>query len=184
MKAFLVNLLILLALALCGFNAYQWQREARLRETLDQRQSALSQKSAEVLQLQQSLSLSGEEIKRLESLRESATSEAASNHTRLLEIEAEVAKLRLDLAAQGQQSGQVEQYKAAFDKANDNVRQQNQIIQSQNEKLKEVAAERNEIVGRFNKLASDYKTLSEDYGKVRALYTNLVSQVQAANMKK
>ncbi len=185
MKAFLVNLLIVVALGLCAFNAYQWQREARLRAELEQRGSDLFQKSSEIQNLKQSLGVSSDEIKRIEGLRETLASNLKSNLTRVAELDQAAAGLRRDLDGQQKRATVVEQqYKEAFDKANENIRQQNEIIQSQNDKMKELVTERNDVVVRFNKLASDYKTLGEDYAKVRSLYTNLVGQVQAANQKR
>lgn len=180
MKSFLVNLLIVLSLALCGFNAYQWQREARLRGDLEKRGNEVFQKATEVQNLQQSLSLNSEEIKRLESIRESLALTLKSNRTELVELRQENEKLRRASEVHEQRANQIEQqYKGAFEKANENLRQQNEIIQSQNTRMKELADERNEMVTRFNKLAADYKSLGDDYARLRGMYTNLVAQVQA-----
>ena len=183
MKSFLVNLLIVFSILLCGFNAIQWSREAKLhgemRKLGDQNFKALS----EIQQLQQNLKMNQEEIKRVESIRETLASTIKSNRVIISELSEEVQKVNQDLKIQTAKAEMVEQYKQAFEKANENLKRQNEIIQTQNEKMKQLADDRNEMVGRFNKLATDYKSLGDDYGKVLGMYTNLVAQVQAANQK-
>jgi hypothetical protein len=183
MKAFLVNLLILLSLALCAFNAYQWYREARLRDTLRLRSEELYQKQVEIQSLRQSLELNTAEITRLEGLREGVAQALQTNEGLIATLRHEADQFRRDAELEASRAESVErQYQDAFAKANANIKAQNEIILSQNEKLKEIAEDRNTLVGRFNKLAEDYKTLGNDYGKVLGLYTNLVAQVQAANL--
>jgi chromosome segregation ATPase len=183
MKTFLVNLLIVLSLALCAFNAYQWYREARLRDTLRARSEALYQKEVEIQGLRQTLEAHTAEITRLERLRADMAEAMQSNQTLVVALQADVDRFRQDAALQAKKAEQIEeQYREAFEKANANLKAQNEIIQTQNEKLKQIAEDRNSLVGRFNKLAEDYKALGNDYSKVLGLYTNLVAQVQAANL--
>lgn len=181
MKTFLVNLLILLSLALCGFNAYQWYREAQLRARVDTLARELQDKSTALQELQRSFELHTDEIRRLEGIRESLTAALQSNRVQVVQLEQASADLRREAQADATRAGQLEQYREALDKANENLRKQNEIILERNEKLKELAADRNEIVGRFNKLAADYKTLGDDYTKVLGLYTNLVARVKSEN---
>jgi septal ring factor EnvC (AmiA/AmiB activator) len=159
MKAVLVNLLIVLSLGLCAFNAVQWHREAKLRGRIEAMASEAQRQSDEIQNLQLSLKVSSEEIQRLEALRDSVGSTLQSNRALIARLEAEADQLRADA-----------QLQAA-------------IILSQNEKLKQLADERNDIVTRFNKLAADYKSLGDDYAKVLGMYTNLVAEVEAANRR-
>lgn len=183
MKGLLVNLLIVLSLGLCAFNAYQWYREARLRGRMESLGTEIYNRSSEIQSLKQSLSISQDEIKRLEGIRESLGSALQSNRTVIAELRRESAKFKAEAELQAAKAAQLDQYREAFEKANENLKKQNEIIQSQNEKMRELAEDRNEIVTRFNKLAADYKTLGDDYGKLLGLYTNLVAQVRAANQR-
>lgn len=177
MKALLINLLVALSVALCGFNAYQWYREAKLHGRVASLGEEIFRESGEVQNLQQSLKISQDENKHLEGLREQALSQIKSNKVIVAQIESERDTFRNDLRIQSAKAAQVEQYKEAFAKANENLRKQNDIITTQNEKMKGLAEERNEIVNRLNKLATEYKSLGEDYTKVMGMYTNLVAQV-------
>lgn len=183
MKSFLVNLLIVFSIALCGFNAVQWSREAKLHGEMKKLGDANFKALTEIQTLQQSLKMNQDEIKRLEGIRETLGATIKSNRVTLSELNSEVQKLTQEVRIQTAKAEMVEQYKQAFDKANENLKRQNEIIQTQNEKMTQLANERNDMVGRFNKLAGDYKSLGDDYGKVLGMYTNLVAQVQAANQK-
>lgn len=183
MKAFLVNLLVALSIALCAFNAVQWYREAKLHGRVEALGGDIYRKSAEIQALQQTIKLNNDEIKRIDGIREHLVETVKSNRTVIAEIETERDKFRKDAIFQKAKADQGEVYKEAFEKANENIKKQNETIVTQNEKMKQLADERNEMVGRFNKLATDYKTLGDDYHKVFGMYTNLVAQVQAENEK-
>ena len=183
MKAFLINLLVALSIALCGFNAFQWFREAKLHGRVESMGSEIYKKSGEIQSLQQTLKINQDEITRLEGLREAGLAIIRSNKTVLVQVEGERDTFRRDLQIQTAKAAQVEQYKEAFSKANENLKKQNEVIVTQNEKMKQLADERNEIVTRLNKLATEYKSLGEDYTKLMGMYTNLVAQVQAENDK-
>ena len=183
MKSFLINLLVVLSLALCAFNGIQWYREAKLHGRLESLSGDLYRKSGEIQNLQQNLRLKDDEIKRIEGIREALQGTVKSNKVQLAELDTAADSLRKELEIEKAKAGQIDQYKDAFTKANDNLRRQNEIIQSQNEKMKQLADDRNSMVERFNKLAVDYKSLGDDYSKVLGMYTNLVEQVRTANQK-
>lgn len=183
MKAFLVNLLVALSLILCGFNGYQWYQQAKLNGRIETLGNDIYKKSEDIQELKQSLSVNMDEIKRLEGLRENLGAIMKSNKVELARVQEESDKNKRELAVQTAKAAQVEQYKDAFERANTNIRKQNEIIEGLNGRMKQVAEERNDIVTRHNKLATDYKTLVDDYQKVLGMYTNLVAQVEAANKK-
>ncbi len=183
MKSFLINLLIALSIALCAFNGVQWYREARLHGEKQVLAQDIFRKSGDIQNLQQNIKVNLDEIKRLEGIRETLVTTIKTNRQTLQLVEEERDKFRQDARVQAAKAAQVEQYKEAFDKANEGLKKQNEIIQLQNDKMKQLADERNEMVGRYNKLATDYKALGDDYQKVMGMYTNLVAQVQAANEK-
>ena len=183
MKAFLVNLLIAVSIALCAFNAVQWYREAKLHGEKQSLAADIYKKSGEIQNLQQTVKVNLDEIKRLEGIREVLGTTIKSNRLVIAAVEEERDKFRQDARIQAAKAAQVEQYKEAFEKANDGLKKQNEIIQTQNERMKQLAEERNEMVTRYNKLATDYKGIGDDYQKLLGMYTNLVAQVQAANEK-
>ncbi len=183
MKAFLVNLLVVFSLTLCGFNAYQWYREAKLHGRMEALGRDLFQKSSDIQNLQSTLQQNQDEIRRLDSFTENFRGLIRSNRLEISRLESESEKIRTEHRLATNRLAQADQYREAFEKANENLKKQNEIIQTQNAKMLEIVGDRNEWVGRYNKLATDYKSLGDDYTKVLGLYTNLVAQVQAANAK-
>jgi chromosome segregation ATPase len=183
MKSFLVNLLVVLSLILCSFNAYQWFREAKLHGQIQGLGADIFKKSGEIQNLQQTVQVHQEEIKRLENIRENFNALVKSNRLIINTLEEQTEKLRHDVQIQTAKAAQVDQYKTAYEKANEGIVKANEVIQQQNERMKGLAEERNQFVERSNKLTLDYKSLAEDYQKVLGLYTNLVAQVNAANEK-
>lgn len=183
MKAFLVNLLIALSVALCAFNGVQWYREAKLHGEKQTLAADIYRKSGEIQNLQQTVKVNLEEIKRLEGIREVLGTTIKSNRLMIAAVEEERDKFRQDARIQAAKAAQVEQYKAAYEKANEGITKANEVIQTQNQSMKTMADERNQFVERYNKLAGDYKTLGDDYMKVLGMYTNLVAEVNAANAK-
>jgi chromosome segregation ATPase len=183
MKSFLVNLLVVLSLILCSFNAYQWFREAKLHGQIQTLGGEIFKKSGEIQNLQQTVQIHQEEIKRLENIRENFNTLVKSNRLVISALEEQSEKYRRDAQVQAAKAAQVEQYKTAYEKANEGIVKANEVIQQQNERMKGLAEERNQFVERSNKLTLDYKSLAEDYQKVLGLYTNLVAQVNAANEK-
>jgi len=183
MKSLLVNLLVVLSLVLCSFNAIQWFREAKLHGRLEDLGNQIFKKSGEIQNLQQTVQIHQDEIKRLENIRENFNSLVKSNRLVINALEEQSETFRRDAQIQAAKAAQVEQYKTAYEKANEGIIKGNEVIQQQNERMKGLAEERNQFVERFNKLAVDYKSLAEDYQKVLGMYTNLVAQVNAANDK-
>lgn len=183
MKSLLVNLLVVSSLALCAFNAVQWFREARLHGRIENLGQQIFQKSSEIQGLHQSLRISEEEIKRLEHIRDTFGTTLKSNRVVIAQLQEESDKFRRDAQIQAAKAAQGEQYKEAFNKANESLKAQNEIIRNQNTKMKELAEAQNTVVQRFNKLAGEYQSLAGDYQKLMGMYTNLVNQVQAANSK-
>lgn len=183
MKSLLVNLLIVFSLILCAFNAIQWFREARLHGRIESLGQQIFQKSTEIQNLQQTVRVTEDEVKRLEHIRDTFGATLKSNRVLIAQIQEESDTFRRDAQIQAAKAAQVDQYKEAFTKANENLKAQNEIIRTQNDRMKELADGRNEVVQRFNKLAGEYQGLSADYQKLLNMYTNLVAQVQAANPK-
>lgn len=183
MKSFLVNLLIALSIVLCGFNAFQWYREAKLHGRLETLGADIFKKSTEIQGLEQNIKINQEEIKRLDSIREHLNATIKTNKIVMAQIEDERDKFRKEANSLKAKADQLDQYREAFEKANANLKKQNEIISAQNDKMKQLADDRNEMVAKFNKLATDYKSMGDDYQKVYGMYTNLVAQVQAENEK-
>jgi chromosome segregation ATPase len=162
MKNSLQNLLIFLALCLCGLVAFQWHRETKLRQELQSTSEDGRSKAETIQNLQKNLRFAEEEVKRLGNLRSGIAATAESNRIEIgaLKKQFETAKMEFEKSAK-----QVEAFKSALQQANDN-------IQRQNESVKKLADERNDAVVKFNALVEKYNDLVNKWNAQPAAATN------------
>ena len=162
MKNFLQNLLLGFALALCLLVAFQWHREAKLRQREQTLTDDLQKQRATVQSLEGSVKRAEAEILRLDALKNQLNDAVKTN-------KAEIARLKLDLqksdAESDRMTKQAEVYKTALDTANESIKKQNDSITTQNEEMKKLAADRNEVVLKFNKMAEDYNDLVKKWNE-------------------
>jgi chromosome segregation ATPase len=160
MKNVLQNLLIFFALCLCGLVAFQWVRETDLRKNVQGLTDTVHDKMEAIQSLQQTVKRDEAEIQRLDDIRIKLTQTIKTNEFEISSLRKTVEKTanELDLAKQ-----QIEAYKVAVQKANDNILRQNEEIKKQNEKMLELAQERNTVVSNHNELAKKYNDLAEKW---------------------
>jgi chromosome segregation ATPase len=158
MKNLLQNLLILFALGLCVLLAFQWHREGVLREQLQRSDSTTRTVSETIEALQSDVGRLEAEIARVEGLRKQLSASATAR-------EQELARLTLELQKSDQLAAELESFKAALARANENIK-------VQNESLEDLANERNELAERYNQLAEDYNALVNRWNEQQAALTN------------
>lgn len=118
----------------------------------------------EIRNLQQTVKVNLDEINRLEEMREVLGTTIKSNRLMIAAVEEERDKFRQDARIpQAAKAAQVDRCKEAFEKANDGLKKQNEIVQPRTSGWSELAEEeRNEMVTRYNKL-NRYKGIGNDY---------------------
>jgi len=179
-KTPLANLVLVLALALCGLCAFQWVRESRLR--------------TEVVSLQETNQVQAQSLVSAETLARRYESEIARLDSRVKELKqieqtnsVTIASLKISLKHSEEEAEllrkQVANYKEAVDRQNESITKQNAIItqqnvsiKEQNENLKRLAEERNELVGTLN-------ARTKEFNDVVAKYNDLVKQVEQLQNK-
>lgn len=164
----LTNLLIGLALALCGLCTYQWLRETHTREemqglhdtqfrlesTIQQHTNTIRLMDARVEELSGDLSRMSGTIKTNEALLEQIREERGM-------LEASNAVLESRLHA----------YTNAFIEATNRLYEVNESVRKQNEQMKEVLAQRDDLFTRLNESIREHNQVVEEYN-------NLVKKVQ------
>jgi len=169
MKNFLQNLLIFFALCLCGLIAFQWVRETDLRKQVQALTDNVHDKLEAIQKLQATIRSDQAEIQRLDGLRSQLTEMVKSNQL-------DIARLTKDLdkvtAENDKNFKQLEIYKDALQKANDNVLAANERIKQQSDEIKILAQQHtllvtnmNEITGSINEVAKRWSSLGEDFQK-------------------
>lgn len=162
MKKFQENLLIVIALGLCGLCIWQWVREAQLRKQAEDLSKELYQKKEIIQSLEGQLKRSEAEVLRLDKLKTEMTETIKTNRHEILTLTKYSEKLEREIE---NQKAQLDVYKDAIEKANASIQKQNEDIQKQNEMLKELAAERNASVEKYNQLVTQYNDLVKQFEK-------------------
>jgi len=164
MKKFLINLLIFFSLALCGFIAFQWVREAKLRAEIQSLHVEMNKKSGVVSELEGTLKTMKSEITRLDQLKVELTENAKTNRLEIGQLNLDLKKANGDAA---RLSKQVDSYKTALDKANENIQTQNENLKKMAGDSTKLAEERNEAITKNNKLVEQYNELVKQFNQLQ-----------------
>ena len=172
MKKTLTYLLILWSLVLCGFVAFQWLREARLRADVQKLALDGRSKAEAISNLEGTIKTLQNEISRLDTLKQELTSGADSNRQEVAQMRSE---LRAFLNEKQNLSQQVETYKTALGKANANIQEQNENLKKQNEALKLLAEQRNSAVAKQNEVIQQYNDLVKKFNDAQEMLSKVNS---------
>lgn len=164
MKNGLQNLLIALALALCGLCAWQWHREAKLRQEIQRLTDSVQDHRERIQGLEGTLKRSEEEVKRLESLRVELVENLKSNRAHIAQLTKDLARTEEELEKSARK---IEDYKRALDTANQSIIKQNEDIKRQNEEVKKLVEERNDAVVKYNKLVAEFNDLAKKWNALQ-----------------
>lgn len=178
-----VNLLIVLALALCGLVAWQWIRETRLASD-NAKLKASAQKDHETKEQQvKSIENLQGEITRLETERKSSGAVARSNELKVVELARKLD--RSEAEARGQ-SNLVSYLKTAFERAtnqlaiaNSNTLKANEVIVS----LRKAIDDRNEIAGKLNEMNKKYGELMTERNDIVGKFNAFMQEVETERKK-
>ncbi len=171
MNKLILNLSVLLSFALCGLCLVQWKRETNLTHDKSKLTEDVYTNKVVIQQLEITLKRTQDEVARLDGIRTKLEQTVETNTARIKALSNELADTIQD---RDEKRNQVEQYKAALDQANENIKTQNASIVKQNELLKTVAEQRDQQI-------EEYKKLLEKYNQVVGEYNKLVEEVKKAN---
>ena len=147
MRNFQQNLLIIVALSLCGLCVYQWYGQTLQRNEIQKLEHMVYEKSAAIQGCTNSIrTLDGQITQmdaRITELKSGAKTDAELVITQKREIN------RLQAAAEGW-TNQIAEYKTAVESLQGKLKEAYDGIQKQNEAMKELAAQRDEFVRRLN----------------------------------
>lgn len=164
MKNFLVNLLIVVSLGLCGLIAFQWHREGKAHQQLQSLTDTVHNKDERIVGLEGDVKRLEAEVTRLAGLKSELTDTVKSNRQEILKLvkDAEAAHLETE-----RQLKQVDAYKEALDHANEGIKKQNEDIKHQNEEMKSLAQERNQFVEKYNKAVTEFNDLAKKWNDLQ-----------------
>jgi chromosome segregation ATPase len=176
MKSVLQNLLIVLALGLCGLCGVQWLREAGLRKELEKDRMTLVEKDAALRSLEAARKRLEADLLALDGRNASLREIARTNDEDLALLRVSLSKTENDLKAA---RSRIDEYQRANVQANANVEKNNTTIREQNKLLQDVAGQRDDFLKKLNETTRQYNEL---VGKYNALVKQ-IEQAQAVDKK-
>jgi chromosome segregation ATPase len=168
MKNFQANLLIVLALALCGLCAYQWQVQTVQREEITTQNGMIYGKNIAIQDATNSLATLNHQIAEMDSRLSEIKAAEATNEQLVMSQKAELIKLQF---ANGNLTNEIAQYKAAVDTLTAKLKDAYTGIEQQNETITNLVSQRDDVVKKFNDEA-------KDRNEIVAKYNDLVEQAR------
>lgn len=177
MKAFLIALLAVFSLGLCGVCVVQWRREFLLNEKIGEITAQLIEENKKRIEFEEKAMRFEQEIARISKLR-------AETETTLLDATEQVQLLTADQTARGHSiavlmnetiraTTELNAFRqlagkgsAALKERNTEVSAQNTAIETANARLKQLVAERDDAIARLNARTREFNELVEKYNKL------------------
>jgi chromosome segregation ATPase len=168
MKNLQQNLLISLALALCGLCVYQWHVQTLQRDEITTQNGILYDKNVAIQNATNSIATMNQQIEQMDAMLTQIKAAAATNEQLVVSQKAEITELQF---AGENLTNQVAQYQSAVDALEAKLKEAYADIGKQNEAITNLVAQRDDFVKKFNDSV-------KDRNEVVAKYNDLVNQIQ------
>ncbi len=168
MKSFQQNLLIIVALSLCGLCVYQWYGQTLQRNALQKLEQTVYEKSAAIQGYTNSIRTMDRQIAQMDARITELKAEAKTNAELVITQKREIN--RRQATADGL-TNQIAEYKLTVESLQGKLKEAYGGIQKQNEAMKELVAQRDEFVKKFNESV-------KDRNDIVSKYNDLVRQVE------
>ncbi len=169
MKNFQVNLLIVLALGLCGLCAWQWYEQTIQRNEIQTLNQLVYEKNAAIQSYTNSIATLNHQVNQMDTRLTEIKAAAATNEQLIISQKAEMVQLQF---ANANLTNEVVQYKQAVDALESKLKEVYAGIDKQNEAITNLIAQRNDLVQKYNDEVKDRNNIVEKYNE-------LVKQVQS-----
>jgi chromosome segregation ATPase len=167
MKNFQQNLLIVLALSLCGLCVFQWRGQTAQRIQIEKLSQTVYEKSAAIRDCTNSIQTMDRQIAQMDARLSEMKTVLKTNDDLMAGQKREIN--RLLIAGEGV-TNEIVEYKKAVDTLEGKLKEAYDGIKKQNDAIKEIVAQRDEIVKKLNDSV-------KDRNEVVAKYNALVDQV-------
>jgi chromosome segregation ATPase len=172
MKNFHQNLLIVLALCLCGLCAWQWYGETVQRTQVDELKQTANKNLALIQDYTNSIQTMQHQIGQMDAhITELEAAVKTNNET----IVAQRRELNQAEAQNDALTNEIVQYKQAVDTLQAKLKDAYDGIQKQNDAIKQLAAQRDEFVKKYNDLVIDRNNVVSNYNDLAAKFEKLQS---------
>ena len=168
MKNFQSNLLIVLALALCGLCAFQWYEQTIQRNEITTLNGMVYDKNVAFQDATNSIATLNHQVEQMDTRLTEMKAAAATNEQLVVAQKVEIAQLQFNGA---NLTNEIAQYKTAVDTLTAKLKEAYTNLESQNASITNLVAQRDDFVKKFNDEV-------KDRNDIVAKYNDLVKQVQ------
>jgi chromosome segregation ATPase len=165
MKNFQQNLLVILAIGLCGLCAYQWYYQTVQRHEIQHLNQVTYEKSVAIRDDTNSITTLNHQISLMDSNLSELRNNAKTNGETMLAQKRELG--RLQIVTDGL-NNELAQYKDAVGTLTNKLAEAYAGIEKQNAALKELAAQRDDILRKYNDEVKDRNNVVSNYNALAA----------------
>ncbi len=169
MKNFQANLLIILALGLCGLCAWQWYEQTVQRDEVQTLNRMVYDRDASIQNYTNSIATLNHQVNQMDAGLTEMKTEAETNKQLILSQKAEIEQLQF---ANDNATNEIAQYQAGVDALEAKLKDAYAGIDKQNGAISNLVAQRNDLVRKFNDEV-------KDRNDIVAKYNELAKQVQS-----
>jgi chromosome segregation ATPase len=160
MKNFQQNLLILLAIALCGLCAWQWYAETVQRKTIGELNQMVFDRNAAIENYTNSIASLNSQVGEMDERITALKVTMATNEQMIVSQKAQIDQLQFD---NGTFTNEIVQYKAAVDTLESKLKDADDGIDRQNETISNLLSQRNDLVEKYDELAPNRNDIVTKY---------------------
>jgi chromosome segregation ATPase len=163
MKNFQQNLLIILAMALCGLCAWQWYAQTVQRKTIGDLNQMVFDRNAAIENDTNAIASLTSHVNEMDGRITGLKATVATNEQMMVSQKAQIGQLQFD---NGNFSNEVAQYKAAMGTLESRLKDADGGIEKQNETISNLLAQRSELVQKYDELATNRNEIVARYNEM------------------
>ena len=169
MKNFQQNLLIVLALGLCGLCAWQWYEQTVQRNAIQSQNQMIYDRNASIQGYTNSITTLNSKINDMDARISELKSTVATNEQTMVSQKAQITQLQFDNETC---TNEIAQYKVAVDTLEAKLKEAYAGIDKQNETITNLVSQRADLVEKYDSLATNRNDIVLKYNA-------LVKQVES-----
>jgi chromosome segregation ATPase len=163
MKNFQQNLLIILALALCGLCAWQWYQQTLQRNAIETQNRLVHDRDAAIQGYTNSLATLNHQVAQMDARLTEIKAEAATNEQIVISQKSEIVTLQF---ANFNLTNEITQYKQAVDTLETKLKEAYAGIDKQNGAISNLVSQRNDLLQKFNDEVKDRNDIVAKYNEL------------------
>jgi chromosome segregation ATPase len=152
MKNFLQNLLIIVALGLCGLCAWQWYGQTVQRDTIQDLNKMVYDRNVAIQGYTNSIATLNAKVSDMDVQMTALKATVASNETVMVSQKAQITQLQFE---HDNDTNEIAQYKVAVDTLESHLKDAYAGLEKQNETITNLVSQRDDLVQKYDSLATN-----------------------------